>query len=94
MGLFISGADFINIRQQLNSSLSIARAQRDTMDTIRSNDAGMQELIFQILTNQEDMMRVQRMQESGEHVAERMMEAGQNVRLIYWLSRWSFESRC
>ena len=34
------------------------------------------------MNNQEDMKRVQRMQESGEHVAERMMEAGQNVRSI------------
>lgn len=52
------------------------------MDTIRSNDAGVQDLLFQILNNQEDMKRVQRMQESGDHVAERMMEAGQNVRSI------------
>lgn len=32
------------------------------------------------------MKRVQRMQESGEHVAERMMEAGQFVRSIVRLN--------
>lgn len=63
----------------MSSNITVAVNQRDTLDTIRSNDAGMRELIYQILTNQEDMKRVQSLQNAGEHVAERIMEVGQNV---------------
>jgi len=61
----------------VNANIDIHHAQRETQDLVRSNTAATNDLLFQILTNQEEMRRVYEMQVNGGHVAERIMEAGQ-----------------
>lgn len=55
--------------------------QREAHDQMRRDSAEMRELLYQILTNQGEMRQVYDLQIAGEHVAEPIMEAGQNVRI-------------
>lgn len=48
---------------------------------MRRDSAANQELLLQILNSTEDVRRVIQMQQNGQHVAERLMEAGQYVSL-------------
>lgn len=55
----------------------IHQHQRESTDLMRSDSADVKQLLYQILTNQQDMNLIVQMQSEGEHVAERIMEAGQ-----------------
>lgn len=61
----------------VNANIIIQRSQTEIQGTIRANRAATDDLLLQILTNQEDMKRIVQYQAAGQHVAERLMEAGQ-----------------
>jgi hypothetical protein len=61
----------------VNANITIHHAQRETQELVRSNTAATTDLLYQILTSQEEMRRVIEMQANGGHVAEQIMEAGQ-----------------
>lgn len=65
--------------KQLNANIAIHNVQRETLDTLRSSSSNTEELLYQILTNQEAMRDIVRMEREGNPVAERIMEAGQLV---------------
>lgn len=69
---------------KLNANITIHHHQRETQDLVRSNTAATNDLLFQILTSQEEMKRIYQMQVNGEHAAERIMEAGQLVSSIIY----------
>jgi len=64
---------------QLNSHMVLHQSQRESTEILRSNTAEMRDLLYQILTSQQEIRRVAEMQDEGEHVAEPIMEAGQLV---------------
>ncbi|TFK42824.1 TKL/TKL-ccin protein kinase [Crucibulum laeve] len=62
---------------QINSHFALHNSQRETMEIIRSNSDEMKELLFQLLTNRAETQRIIELQNSGEHIAEDIMGAGQ-----------------
>jgi len=75
---FISNR-WIHIKLQVNANSVIMRAQTEMQGTMQANRAATEDILLQILTNQEDLKRIVRYQAAGQHVAERVMEAGQLV---------------
>lgn len=63
----------------------IIRNEREIQKSIRTNTSAMNDLLHQILTSQKEMKRIYQMQVNGEHVAERIMEAGQIVSSIIYI---------
>ena len=49
------------------------------IETMRSNTAELRDLLIQALTVKSETQKIVEMQNAGEHVAERFMEAGQRV---------------
>jgi hypothetical protein len=64
---------------QVNANIIIQQTQVETQAMIQANRAATEDILLQILTNQEDMRRIVQYQDAGQHVAERVMEAGQLV---------------
>jgi hypothetical protein len=61
----------------VNANIIIQQTQVETQAMIQANRAATEDILLQILTNQEDMRRIVQYQDAGQHVAERVMEAGQ-----------------
>ncbi|KAF7983136.1 hypothetical protein HWV62_24109 [Athelia sp. TMB] len=61
----------------LTANIHIHDVQRETLDHFRGTSAHTEELLMQILTSHEAMREVMMMESQGEHVAGRLMEAGQ-----------------
>jgi len=61
----------------INANITIQQTQVETQAMIQANRAATEDILLQILTNQEDMRRIIQYQDAGQHVAERVMEAGQ-----------------
>ncbi|KAF8803631.1 TKL/TKL-ccin protein kinase [Phlegmacium glaucopus] len=67
---------------QINSNTVLQSGQRDMIETMRSNTAELRELLIQALTIRSETQQIIEMQNAGEHVAERFMEAGQRELLL------------
>jgi hypothetical protein len=67
----------------MSSHILMHQAQRESADILRSNTAEMKDLLYQILTNHQEIRRVAEIQGTGEHVAEPIMAAGQLVRYLF-----------
>jgi len=62
-----------------SSNIALQIGQQDVINTMRSNTAELRDLLIQALTVKSEMQKIVEMQNAGEHVAERFMEAGQLV---------------
>ncbi|KAF8163093.1 TKL/TKL-ccin protein kinase [Crassisporium funariophilum] len=71
----------------INSTVVLHSTQREMLETMRSNKAEMQELLLQALTNKSETQQIVELQNAGEHVAERFMEAGQKELMFLRESR-------
>ncbi|KAF8964090.1 TKL/TKL-ccin protein kinase [Flammula alnicola] len=61
----------------VNANIAMQSAQRDMMETIKSNAVEMQDLVYRVLTVNSETQSVIEMQNAGQHVAEQIMAAGQ-----------------
>jgi len=62
-----------------SSNTVLQSGQRDMIETMKSNTAELRDLLIQALTIKSETQQIVEMQNAGEHVAERFMEAGQRV---------------
>jgi hypothetical protein len=74
---------------QMHSHIFLHQSQREATEIMRSNTAEMRDLLYQILTSQQEIRNVAEMQYAGEHVAEPIMAAGQLVGCFVVALRWS-----
>jgi len=70
----------------VNSNILLYQSHRDSSDLLRSDTAELRDLLYQILSSQQEMRNVAEMQSAGEHVAEPIMLAGQLVTFSFSLS--------
>lgn len=62
-----------------SSNIALQSGQRDVINTMRSNTVELRDLLIQALTVQSEIQQIIEMQNAGAHVAERFMQAGQQV---------------
>jgi hypothetical protein len=69
----------------MNSQILLYQSSRESTELLRSDSAELRDLLYQILSSQQEMRNVAEMEQAGEHVAERIMMAGQLVSLLFFV---------
>src|SRR5258708_27054374 len=76
-----------------SSNITSHSMQRDMVAEMRSNSAETRDLLLAILSSQSERQQVVDMQRQGQHIAEQVMAAGQEVVHLVFLSEYISDLR-